>query len=134
MSPTFPQTVGIDMAGGANVPAGMYQVSAFAAGASHTSGIADLAGNALDGQFYGSLPSGNGHPGGDFTISLPTNYNTLPANPPVVGPAAVGSPQGNNATGKHHNVTPHAKPARAAHPHAVHDAALALVKVTRKGH
>jgi hypothetical protein len=34
-------------------------------------GIRDVAGNALDGEFNGSFPSGNGQPGGDFFAKLP---------------------------------------------------------------
>jgi hypothetical protein len=33
-------------------------------------GIFDLAGNALDGEFRGHFPSGNGHPGGDFVTTF----------------------------------------------------------------
>jgi streptogramin lyase len=34
-------------------------------------GIADRAGNALDGAFSGTLPTGDGHPGGNFVARLP---------------------------------------------------------------
>jgi streptogramin lyase len=33
-------------------------------------GVIDEAGNALDGEFTGKLPSGNGHPGGNFIVQL----------------------------------------------------------------
>jgi hypothetical protein len=33
-----------------------------------TNAILDLDGNALDGEFFGNLPSGNGVAGGDFTV------------------------------------------------------------------
>lgn len=33
-------------------------------------GVADVAGNALDGENRGRLPSGNGRPGGEFVVSL----------------------------------------------------------------
>ena len=36
-------------------------------------GITDVAGNALDGEFSGRLPSGNGAPGGNFIARLTTN-------------------------------------------------------------
>jgi len=36
-------------------------------------GITDVAGNALDGEFTGRLPSGNGAPGGNFIARLTTN-------------------------------------------------------------
>jgi streptogramin lyase len=34
-------------------------------------GVADRAGNALDGEFHGTFPSGNGHPGGMFVTMVP---------------------------------------------------------------
>jgi hypothetical protein len=34
-------------------------------------GVRDVAGNALDGEFHGTFPSGNGQPGGDFVTPLP---------------------------------------------------------------
>jgi streptogramin lyase len=34
-------------------------------------GLADRAGNALDGEFMGTFPSGDGHPGGSFVVQLP---------------------------------------------------------------
>jgi hypothetical protein len=34
-------------------------------------GVADRAGNALDGEFNGSFPTGDGHPGGSFMVQLP---------------------------------------------------------------
>jgi virginiamycin B lyase len=34
-------------------------------------GVADRAGNALDGEFMGVFPSGDGHPGGPFVVRLP---------------------------------------------------------------
>src|SRR4029077_5784055 len=46
-------------------------------------GIADKAGNALDGEFRGTLPSGNGAPGGNFRARL--NYS----GHKVVGPLAL---------------------------------------------
>ena len=33
-------------------------------------GVIDLAGNALDGEFTGKLPSGDGRPGGNFIVQL----------------------------------------------------------------
>jgi hypothetical protein len=34
-------------------------------------GLQDRAGNALDGEFSGTFPSGDGHPGGSFVVQLP---------------------------------------------------------------
>ena len=38
-------------------------------------GVTDLAGNALDGEFTGSLPSGDGVPGGNFIANLTNNLH-----------------------------------------------------------
>jgi hypothetical protein len=40
--------------------------------------IQDLAGNALDGEFNGTFPTGNGHPGGDFSHLVPTVTHNAP--------------------------------------------------------
>ena len=43
-------------------------------------GISDLAGRPLDGQYFGTFPSGDGQPGGDFVANLVQTHNTvLPA-------------------------------------------------------
>ena len=136
VSPTFPQSVGLTLGNGGVIPAGLYQLTASSASPVHTSGITDLAGNALDGEFLGNFPSGNGHPGGDFTITLPTTYSPVVVPVPVVPGPVVSTPVVSTPavtpTIKHHAL--HSKPARVSHPHAVHDAALAQVKVPRKGH
>jgi large repetitive protein len=40
-------------------------------------GIHDVAGNALDGNFYGTFPSGDGLPGGNFAASIDTFHNNI---------------------------------------------------------
>lgn len=58
------------------------------------SGVRDLAGNALDGEYRGRFPSGDGRPGGDFGIGVPTDgrkvlpYRVLPSGPARVAGAA----------------------------------------------
>jgi hypothetical protein len=47
------------------------------------SSISDDAGNRLDGSFQGSLPSGNGQPGSNFTATVST---TSPPTPTPKGP------------------------------------------------
>ncbi|MDB5352698.1 MAG: Alkaline phosphatase [Planctomycetota bacterium] len=42
-------------------------------------GIRDVAGNALDGEFYGRFPTGNGHPGGDFAATLASHQRVARA-------------------------------------------------------
>ncbi len=66
-----PQTVVFDLTG-ANMPDDIYRLRVLGDGASV---ITDIDANALDGEFTGLLPSGNGMAGGDFisffTISTP---------------------------------------------------------------
>jgi virginiamycin B lyase len=55
--------------------AGVIQDSAPAFGDRYTvrlsaTSLSDLAGNALDGEFHGRYPTGNGRPGGDFVITV----------------------------------------------------------------
>jgi hypothetical protein len=52
------------------------------------SGVQDIAGNALDGEFYGRFPSGNGRPGGNLVAGLDAIHNTVFTPKSVVGTAA----------------------------------------------
>ena len=68
-------------------------------------GIHDVAGNALDGNFYGTFPSGDGLPGGNFAASIDTFHNNIvlppvpfldgyvPPSAAVVDPPAVATAQ-----------------------------------------
>jgi hypothetical protein len=56
------------------------------AGAGAT-GVRDLAGNPLDGEFYGTFPSGNGSPGGSFVAQLDTRHRRVLAPQTVIGKA-----------------------------------------------
>ncbi|HEX8203266.1 MAG TPA: DUF4394 domain-containing protein [Isosphaeraceae bacterium] len=51
-------------------------------------GIQDVAGNALDGEFFGLFPSGNGNRGGDFVARLDSIHNVIFAPAPVGGTAS----------------------------------------------
>jgi len=51
------------------------------------SSVQDIAGNHLDGEFYGSFPSGNGIPGGDFVAELSGYHNKIFAPQTIVGTA-----------------------------------------------
>jgi hypothetical protein len=58
-------------------------------------GVQDVAGNGLDGDFFGSFPSGNGIRGGDFVARLDTFHNIVFAPGPIgstVSPLTPGSP------------------------------------------
>jgi hypothetical protein len=46
-------------------------------------GVQDVAGNSLDGKFFGTFPSGNGSPGGDFVARLVSVRNIIFAPAPV---------------------------------------------------
>jgi len=50
-------------------------------------GIRDVAGNALDGEFFGTFPSGNNIPGGDFVTQLNAIHRRVSAPGSVIGPA-----------------------------------------------
>lgn len=79
-------------------------------------GIQDLAGNALDGNFYGSFPSGDGLPGGNFVATVSTFHRVvLPFVPSADGyvspnkgidpPAGSGSASGSSHSAKTHTET-----------------------------
>ena len=55
------------------------------------SSVQDVAGNHLDGEFYGTFPSGNNVPGGDFVARLDAFHNKVFAPQTVVGTANVGN-------------------------------------------
>ena len=57
-------------------------------------GITDIAGNALDGEFYGYFPSGNNRPGGDFVARLDAIHHLILPAATVVGPATPVNPPG----------------------------------------
>lgn len=108
----------------------------------HRSSVQDIAGNSLDGEFYGSFPSGNGIPGGDFIAEFSSFHNKIFPPQTIVGTASnanggiggptVGAvhgghstlvvPHGGNAVSvKHLNVNPrgvihHAKTNMGSHP------------------
>jgi len=48
-------------------------------------GLADVAGNGLDGEFYGFFPSGNNRPGGDFVARFAAFHRQTNAPQPIVG-------------------------------------------------
>ena len=69
-------------------------------------GVRDIAGNALDGEFYGYFPSGNNARGGDFIAELDAVHHTIFAPKTVIGKATPVSPPGtlpSNTTIPTHN-------------------------------
>ena len=70
-SPTAEQAVTLIINGGRSIRGGTYTITARAGG------LQDVAGNALDGEFFGSFPSGNNRPGGDFVAIVDTVHNIV---------------------------------------------------------
>ncbi len=66
---------------------------------SGASGIRDVAGNALDGEFYGYFPSGNKLPGGNFVAELDAVHNLIFAPQTVIGNATPVVPPGTPSKG-----------------------------------
>jgi hypothetical protein len=108
------------------------------------SGIHDVAGNALDGNFYGVFPSGDGLAGGDFVASIATYHDhvllaPVPAKDGYVPPgAAVDPPAGSlsQVTSKHQkSAAVHAKDvaSRSAHEARVTDQAIESLTWTIDG-
>jgi hypothetical protein len=99
-------------------------------------GIQDVAGNALDGNFYGPFPTGDGLAGGTFVAQISTFHNVvLPFVPIADGyvppPAGIDPPAGSSHSGATHKVAVahKANEAISAAHHAVqktrvHDAAI----------
>jgi large repetitive protein len=72
---TSPEVVNVVFNHGHAVRGGRYLI-VINSGAGDT-GIHDVAGNALDGNFYGNFPSGDGLPGGNFAASIDTFHNNI---------------------------------------------------------
>lgn len=73
---------------GRKLPFGVYTILV------RSGGIADVAGNALDGEYYGTFPSGNDRPGGDFVATVSAFHRQSQAPQPTGGfasPVAAGT-------------------------------------------
>jgi hypothetical protein len=71
------ETVTLVLNGGRPLGNGKYTVRVVAGG------VTDVAGNALDGEFYGTFPSGNGSPGGDLVLQVTVTRKAASAPVPV---------------------------------------------------
>ena len=78
-SPTDPVEVQVVFNHGRTVRGGRYSIVIDSG--SGDSGVHDVAGNALDGNFYGTFPSGDGLPGGNFDASIVTFHNHITLAP-----------------------------------------------------
>ncbi|MDE2509124.1 MAG: hypothetical protein KGM43_18120, partial [Planctomycetota bacterium] len=75
-SPTSPVTVVATLNHGHIIKGGYFFLTI------DSGGIQDMAGNALDGEFYGDFPSGNGIPGGNFNARILAYHDlVLPLTP-----------------------------------------------------
>jgi hypothetical protein len=88
--PTAPEPVVLTFNHGRPLRSGTYTLTIFAAAGTGPggTGVRDLAGNALDGEFYGAFPSGDGVPGGNFVARLETVGHRVRAPKSAVGTVA----------------------------------------------
>ena len=88
------QTATLTVNRGLPIRGGWYFFTIRSANSLNTSGIRDIAGNAMDGEFYGYYPSGNNVRGGDFVAMLTAIHHTTYAPSSVIGRATPVSPPG----------------------------------------
>jgi hypothetical protein len=67
--------------------------------------LVDVAGNALDGEFYNTFPSGNNLVGGDFVARLDSIHSIVSPPRTIVGPASPVNPPGAPGKGQRLPVT-----------------------------
>ncbi|WP_165226922.1 Ig-like domain-containing protein [Aquisphaera insulae] len=97
---------------------------------SNLTGIQDIAGNALDGEFYSYFPSGNNTPGGDFVAELDAVHHKVYAPRTVIGKASPVSPPGTPGTS---STIPTYQPGRTVRLAAAsHQSAGKAVKLTTR--
>lgn len=101
--PTDPEAVGLVFNSG-HVLHGASYTFTIRDSSRGASTIQDVAGNSLDGEFYGAFPSGNGIPGGDFVAMLTAYHNKIFAPQPLAGTAnAANGGQGGAPVGAPHS-------------------------------
>ncbi len=84
---------------GRPIRGGYYNFVIDSASPDFVSGVQDVAGNALDGEFYGYFPSGNHVPGGDFLAQIDAVHNRILPPKTVLGHASPVVPPGTPASG-----------------------------------
>ncbi|MDR3622461.1 MAG: Ig-like domain-containing protein [Paludisphaera borealis] len=89
-----PQTAAIKINDGRGIRGGRYLFTVKSVDPANLTGIQDLAGNALDGEFYSFFPSGNNHVGGDFVAELDAVHHRVYAPKTTVGTASPVTPPG----------------------------------------
>jgi hypothetical protein len=88
------QLATLSINGGRYIGGGNYLFTVHSVSPSDVSGVQDIAGNALDGEFYGFFPSGNNVVGGDFVAELNAVHHIIFAPGTVIGQASPVSPRG----------------------------------------
>ncbi|MFO0890816.1 MAG: Ig-like domain-containing protein [Isosphaeraceae bacterium] len=91
---TGPQVASVVINDGRAMRGGHFLFTARSLSGAYLNGIQDIAGNALDGEFYGYFPSGNNVAGGDFVAELDSVHNVVYAPRSVIGSATPVSPPG----------------------------------------
>jgi hypothetical protein len=97
---TGEQVATVQFNGGQGIRGGRYAFRALSVDPSNLSGVQDIAGNALDGEYYGYFASGNNVNGGDFAAYLDAIHRTIYPASSQVGTATPVSPPGRPATGR----------------------------------
>jgi hypothetical protein len=100
------QLVTLQINGGKYIRGGHYFFTVHSVSPTNVTGVRDIAGNALDGEFYGFFPSGNNVRGGDFIAELDAVHHIIFAPKTVIGSATPVSPPGtlpSNTTIPTHN-------------------------------
>ena len=142
------ETVVLTLGKGYAIRGGYYNFVIHSASSILPSGVQDVAGNALDGEFYGFFPSGNNVPGGDFVARLDAKHNVIfpprtevghstPNVPPGTLPGSVYIPTqvpgktGTTLAWGHPSKTTHKLAITPAAKPTAHDVALAQVAVPK---
>ena len=118
-TPTSPEIVRVVFNKGHAVRGGRYLIEIDSG--TGDAGIQDIAGNALDGNFYGVFPSGDGIAGGDFVVAIDTFHNGItlpyvPARDGYVPPSAAVDPPAQTMPIKKTAKTIHSTPKEVSHP------------------
>src|SRR5207302_775605 len=80
---TAAQAVTATINGGQPIRGGRYVFTVFSGTLQDFRGIRDVAGNPLDGEFYGFFPSGNNVRGGDFSAQIDARHQIIFSPVPV---------------------------------------------------
>jgi hypothetical protein len=117
---------------GKQIKGGFFLISARSASVLNPSGIQDVAGNALDGEFYGpNSASGNGVPGGDFVAKVRDVHMGTPGFGNTGPLTIIGFPHPNDPAGNFQHGSGH--PAKVVHAkHAIVHRHASVRKTTPK--